>query len=33
MKAIPSSNPQKAIIKAKGNSPKKKKKIPEVIIL
>ena len=33
MKAIPNSKPEKAIIKAKGNSPKKKNTIPEVIIL
>ena len=33
MKAIPSSNPENAIIKASGNSPRKKKIIPELIIL
>ena len=31
--AIPNSNPEKAIINAKGNNPKKKNTIPEVIIL
>jgi hypothetical protein len=33
MKAIPNSKPEKAIMKAKGIRPKKKKKNPEVIIL
>ena len=33
MNAIPNSKPEKAIIKAKGNSPKKKNTIPEIIIL
>ena len=33
MNAIPSSSPENAIIKAKGNNPKKKKTNPEVIIL
>jgi hypothetical protein len=33
MKAIANSNPEKAIIKDKGNKPKKKYNIPDVIIL
>ena len=33
MKAIPNSNPEKAIINANGNNPKKKKITPELIIL
>ena len=33
MNAIPNSNPEKAIINAKGNSPNIKKIIPELIIL
>lgn len=33
MKAIANSNPENAIINAKGTNPKKKKNIPEVIML
>ena len=33
MKAIPNSNPENAIINVNGNNPKKKKIIPEFIIL
>ena len=33
MKLIPNSRPEKAIIKAKGNKPKKKNKNPDVMIL
>ena len=33
IKAIPSSKPEKAIINAKGNNPKNKNIIPELIIL
>ena len=33
IKAIPNSNPEKAIINAKGNNPNIKKIIPELIIL
>ena len=33
MKAIPNSKPEKAIIKAKGNNPKKKNMKPEFIML
>ena len=33
MKAIPNSNPEKAIINDKGTNPKKKNTIPLVIIL
>jgi hypothetical protein len=33
MNAIPNSKPEKAIIKASGTNPKKKKIRPEVIIL
>lgn len=33
MNAIPNSNPENAIINARGNNPKKKKINPEVIIL
>ena len=33
IKAIPSSNPENAIINANGNNPKTKKIIPELIIL
>lgn len=33
IKAIPNSNPENAIINAKGNNPKKKNIIPEFIIL
>ena len=33
MNAIPNSRPEKAIMKARGNKPKKKNKNPDVIIL
>ena len=33
IKAIPNSKPEKAIIKDNGKRPKKKKTIPELIIL